>query len=144
MPGCKKCGYQNREENEYCVNCGAEIQLTPVEIEAKTRMKSKRTFIGAGYFVGGFFLLSGFTTIWGAMSYHSMIQGTILYDAFTRQLYSNQIMWGTLELLIGIVFLGGSYSYHHGLTKKEEEEKKTNDKRTLHFQYDKMTESHGA
>jgi len=25
MPVCKKCGYDNREGNDYCVNCGAKL-----------------------------------------------------------------------------------------------------------------------
>ena len=31
MPKCKKCGYQNKEGNKYCVNCGAILEPSEEE-----------------------------------------------------------------------------------------------------------------
>jgi len=38
VPTCKKCGYQNREGIEYCVNCGAKLEPLK-EIDAKPSSK---------------------------------------------------------------------------------------------------------
>ena len=109
MPICPKCGYYNKEGNEYCVNCGAEIQLTPAEMEAKTKVKKQTTYMWAVYFIGGFFLLSAFTTIWGTISWYNSVRGTILDDAFSRQLYSNQMSWGMFEMVIGFIVFAIGY-----------------------------------
>lgn len=63
---CKKCGYQNREDNEYCVNCGEKIELTNEEIEARTTKKSTEKEQKALYLV---FLFIIFAVIDIAVAY---------------------------------------------------------------------------
>ncbi len=41
---CKKCGYENREENNYCANCGAKLN-SGVNVEKKGTEISHQTKI---------------------------------------------------------------------------------------------------
>lgn len=41
---CKKCGYENREENNYCANCGAKLN-SGVNVEKKSTEMSHQTKI---------------------------------------------------------------------------------------------------
>jgi rRNA maturation endonuclease Nob1 len=35
MPVCRKCGYQNKEENNYCVNCGSILEITEEHVKSE-------------------------------------------------------------------------------------------------------------
>jgi ribosomal protein L37E len=60
MVKCNKCGYENKEENNHCSNCGYPLKQTPQEAKVQPQT-SKNIVIGLLVF----FLLIGI--IWGAI-----------------------------------------------------------------------------
>jgi ribosomal protein L37E len=61
MVKCNKCGYENKEENNYCSNCGYPLKQTPQETKVQPQISTKTMVIGLLVF----FLLIGI--IWGAI-----------------------------------------------------------------------------
>jgi len=47
MVKCNKCGYENKEGNNYCANCGARLNPEPEKKKQKTEV-SKQTQIAVG------------------------------------------------------------------------------------------------
>jgi len=41
MPVCKKCGYHNKEGNNYCANCGAKLNSETEKERQKTEMSKQ-------------------------------------------------------------------------------------------------------
>jgi len=64
MPVCDKCGYNNRENNQYCVNCG--FPLRTMQGEQKTWATGKPTE-WSKIAIGVIIALVVIGTIWGMM-----------------------------------------------------------------------------
>lgn len=59
MPVCKRCGYNNKEENNYCANCGARLGLEQESANQRTEVTQQtKTIIGIIAFVVIFSVIS--------------------------------------------------------------------------------------
>ena len=98
MPTCEKCGYQNREENQYCVNCGSPLQLTEEETQRiKTREKTY-TSRWAAYF----FIFFGFSMLFGGLITWLTSVGTII-ESISRSTSLPYIVIGLILMLVGLI-----------------------------------------
>ena len=59
MPVCKRCGYNNKEENNYCANCGARLGSEQGSEKQRTEVTQKtKTLVGMIAFVVIFSVIS--------------------------------------------------------------------------------------
>jgi uncharacterized membrane protein YvbJ len=100
MPVCKKCGYQNREDNEYCVNCGSVLELTEEHMKAETAKKTTATKNYIAYFL----IIMGFCTLFGGLMTYATSMGTII-QSITAQVATPYIVIGFLVMIIGFGIL---------------------------------------
>lgn len=96
MPTCKKCGYQNKEGNKYCVNCGSILELTEEYIRKE---KAKEKTVMKNY-IAYFLIIMGFCTLFGGLMTYATSVGTIIQD-ITAQVATPYIIIGLISLLIG-------------------------------------------
>ena len=80
MPPCKQCGYPNRIGNNYCVKCGAEIQLTP-EIQAAKAQKTAAENEQRMIYLLGFFFLFAVTDVIALYDFPPALIGGLIADA---------------------------------------------------------------
>lgn len=80
MPTCKKCGYQNKTGNKYCVNCGAELELTKEDFEARIIQERGERQQKALYLLA-FFVMFAIIDIVVAYDFPLLIIGGLLTDA---------------------------------------------------------------
>ena len=102
MPTCGKCGYQNKEDNHYCVNCGSILKLTKTEIRAK----KAREKIVAKNWIAYFLIFMGFCTMFGGLMTYITSVGTII-QSMTLSVAMPYILVGFFLLIVGI----GIYYY---------------------------------
>jgi len=101
MPKCPACGYQNKEGNRYCVNCGSILELTEEYINAE---KTKHRTAIKNYFAY-FFIIMGFCTLFGGLMTYATSMGTII-QGITAQVATPYIIIGFLLMAIGFgIFL---------------------------------------
>jgi|CryGeyStandDraft_6_1057127.scaffolds.fasta_scaffold00453_11 uncharacterized membrane protein YvbJ len=101
MATCKKCGYQNKEGNKYCINCGAVIELTDEEIKKE---KAKQT-TSLKNWVAYFLIFMGFSTFFGGLITYATSVGTIIQD-ISAHVATPYIVIGFVLMLIGFaIFL---------------------------------------
>ena len=100
MPVCKKCGYQNKEGNKYCVNCGSILELTEESIRKerateKTAMKN---------YIAYFLIFLGFCTFFGGLMTYATSIGTIIQD-MSAAIATPYIVIGFILMIIGFGIL---------------------------------------
>jgi len=98
MPLCKKCGYQNKEGNNYCVNCGAVIELTDEEIKKE---KAKQITYTKNFFAY-FLIFLGFSTFFGGLMTYATSAGTIVQDMATH-VATPYVVVGLFLMLFGFI-----------------------------------------
>jgi len=100
MPICKKCGYENKEGNNYCVNCGAIIELTETEAKRLKEKERKTTYMWAVYFL----IFFGMSTLFGGLWTYLTSIGTII-ESISFSVSFPYILFGLILLLIGLAVL---------------------------------------
>ncbi len=79
MPTCKKCGYQNKERNKYCVNCGAELKLTKEDLEAKI-IKERGERVQKAFYLLASFITFAIIDVAVAYDFPLLLIGGLLTD----------------------------------------------------------------
>jgi len=102
MPICEKCGFNNKEGNKYCVNCGSILELTETEIRAQ-KAKEK---IAAKNWLAYFLIFMGFSSMFGGFFTYITSLGTII-QSMTLSVAMPYILVGFVLLVIGL----GIYSF---------------------------------
>jgi len=101
MPVCKKCGYQNKEGNNYCVNCGSMLELKEEYIRKE---KAKEKTVMKNY-IAYFLIFMGFCTLFGGLMTYATSVGTIIQD-ISAHVATPYIVIGFVLMLIGFaIFL---------------------------------------
>jgi len=101
MPKCPACGYQNKEGNRYCVNCGSILELTEEYIRTETAKKKTATKNYIAYFL----IFLGFSTLFGGLITYATSLGTLI-QGITAQVATPYIIIGFLLMAIGFgIFL---------------------------------------
>jgi len=100
MPKCSKCGYQNKEGNNYCVNCGSILEITEEYIKAETAKKKTLT----KNYIGYFFIFMGLSTFFGGCMTYATSVGTII-QGLTARVAIPYIIIGFIFLILGFGIL---------------------------------------
>jgi len=100
MPVCKKCGYNNKEGNKYCVNCGAELELTEEYVKAEMAKKQTATKNYIAYFL----IFLGFSMFFGGFMTYVTSIGTIIQD-MSAAVATPYIVFGIILMIIGFIIL---------------------------------------
>lgn len=100
MPVCNKCGYHNKEGNNYCVNCGSILEIT--EDYIKSEKAKERTVIKN--YVAYFLIISGLCTFFGGLMTYATSIGTII-QGISAAVAAPYIVIGFLLMIIGFGIL---------------------------------------
>ncbi len=96
MPECKKCGYHNKEENNYCANCGANLKLEEEKERSKTEMSKQAQMAIATIALIVIFSLIEMGIWWSSMrSFPGMSEATFTFIVESDTEWSGA--FGTLE-----------------------------------------------
>lgn len=95
---CKKCGYHNKEGNNYCVNCGSILEITEEYI--KSEKAKERTAIKN--FIAYFLIFLGLCTFFGGLMTYAISISilTIIQDMYAA-VATPYILIGLLLMIIG-------------------------------------------
>ena len=105
MPICEKCGYENREESQYCVNCGSPLQLTE---EEKQRIRTRERALGSRW-AAYFFIFFGFSMLFGGLMTWLTSVGTII-ESITASTSVPFIVIGLILMLVGFLIYSSTSS----------------------------------
>jgi uncharacterized membrane protein YvbJ len=100
MPTCKKCGYQNKDGNKYCVNCGSILELTDEYI--RKEKATEKTVIKN--YIAYFLIFSGFCTLFGGFMTYATSIGTIIQD-MSAAVATPYIVIGLILVIVGFGIL---------------------------------------
>jgi cytochrome c biogenesis protein CcdA len=100
VPKCPTCGYQNKEGNRYCANCGSILELTEEYIKTEAAKKKTATKNYIAYFL----IFLGFSTLFGGLMTYATSMGTIIQN-ITAQVATPYIAIGFLLMAIGFGIL---------------------------------------
>jgi len=106
MPVCSKCGYQNKEGNKYCANCGASLnpEAEKERLKAEASKQTQTAFVVIAFIV--VFSLISVGIWWSTMrSFPGMSEAT-----FTIVIESNTSWSGAIGGLGGSSTKSGSGS----------------------------------
>jgi uncharacterized membrane protein YvbJ len=96
MPECRECGYQNKEGNKYCVNCGGTLESK----EALTKKEMSRQATSTRNYIAYFFIFMGFCTLFGGLMTYATSVGTII-QSMSAQVSTPFILVGFVLMAIG-------------------------------------------
>lgn len=76
---CKECRYHNRAKNDYCVKCGAKLEVTKTEIKARM-VEEKKAEEQKTLFVLFFFVVFAIIAVMVAHSFPALLLSLLLID----------------------------------------------------------------
>lgn len=96
MPICKKCGYHNKEENNYCANCGARLKLEANSRKQQTEISQQTKIVFIIFAFTLIFSLIGIGIWWFTLhSAPGMSEATFTFVVESDTAWSGA--FGTLE-----------------------------------------------
>ena len=96
MAKCSQCGYENKERNSYCVNCGSVLELGQEYLKSEDAKQRTATRTWVAYF----FILSGFGSVFGGLVTYATSVGTII-QGISAQVALPYILIGFVLIVIG-------------------------------------------
>lgn len=100
MVKCSQCGFLNKSGTQYCINCGAALEITQEHLNAE---KANQTTATKNY-IGIFLVILGSCTLFVGLLTYATNMGAIT-QSITAQVASPCIIIGHILLVIGFVVL---------------------------------------